>query len=123
MRRQSFVPVVLIALTGCSVVNDVGNVGRAPRLSAPGEIPAPPTERSIAAPALPQPAPVQSASLFRDGAAGLLSDQRARTRGDLLTIKIKVDDSASFINKSERHRQADRPHPAGQGAQCQCRRQ
>ncbi len=104
MRRPVLATALIIALSGCSVVNDVGNVGRAPRLSAPGDIPAPQTERSIAAPALPQPAPVQSASLFRDGAAGLLSDQRARTRGDLLTIKIKVDDSASFNNKSERRR-------------------
>lgn len=104
MRRDLLCATLLLATTGCSVVHEVGSVGRPPRLSAPGDIPAPPAERSIAATALPQPAPVRSASLFREGAAGLLSDQRARGKGDLLTIRIRVDDNAALDNRSERRR-------------------
>ncbi|UUR07512.1 flagellar basal body L-ring protein FlgH [Sphingomonas glaciei] len=104
MRSTLYCAALLFALGGCSVVNDVGNVGRAPRLSAPGDIPAPPTERSIATASLLPQAPLQSASLFREGSAGLLSDQRARGKGDLLTIRIKVGDNASFNNHSERRR-------------------
>lgn len=104
MRHPLLPAVLLLATTGCSVADQVASVGRPPRLSAPGEVPAPSTERSIAAPALPQTVPVQSASLFREGAANLFSDQRARSKGDLLTIRVLVDDSASLNNRSERRR-------------------
>jgi flagellar L-ring protein precursor FlgH len=104
MRRPLASIALASVLTGCSVASDVGSIGRPPRLSAPAELPAPPLERSIAATALPQPAPAPSASLFREGAAGLLSDQRARGRGDLLTIRIRVDDNAALDNRSERRR-------------------
>lgn len=90
-------------LTACSVAGDVASVGRPPRFSKESEIPAPPVERSIASPALPA-APAQSASLFREGAAGLFSDQRARGLGDLLTIRVEVDDNAVLNNRSERRR-------------------
>lgn len=104
MRRHLPVLAASLILAGCSVAHQVGDIGRPPRLSAPAETPAPPTERSIAATALPPAPPSQSASLFRDGAAGLLSDQRARSRGDILTIRIRVDDNAALDNRSERRR-------------------
>jgi flagellar L-ring protein precursor FlgH len=91
------------ALSGCSVAEGVASIGKPPRFSKPTEVPAPAVERSIASPqslATPQP----SASLFREGAAGLFSDQRARALGDLLTIRVRLDDDASLDNRSERRR-------------------
>ena len=90
-------------LAGCAVAGEVAGIGRPPRFSAPTAVPAPAVERSIASPALP-PAPGPSASLFREGAAGLLSDQRARGVGDILTIRVRVDDNAALDNRSERRR-------------------
>jgi flagellar L-ring protein precursor FlgH len=105
MRRHSFLPAAItaLALGGCSVAQEVASVGRAPRFSKPTEVPAPVVEPSIAAPASSRVSP-PSASLFREGAAGLFHDQRARARGDLLTIRVRVDDNAALDNRSERRR-------------------
>jgi flagellar L-ring protein precursor FlgH len=92
-----------LALSGCSVAQGVASIGKPPRFSKPTEVPAPAVERSIATPQLPV-AVQPSASLFRDGAAGMFTDQRARSIGDLLTIRVRVDDSAALDNRSERRR-------------------
>ena len=94
----------LAALSGgCSVAGKVASIGKPPRFSAPTDVPAPVVERSIASQNVPV-APPPSASLFREGAASLFTDQRARALGDLLTIRVKVDDNASLNNRSERRR-------------------
>ncbi|GAA4009841.1 flagellar basal body L-ring protein FlgH [Sphingomonas swuensis] len=92
-----------LALGGCSIAGKVASIGRPPRFSVPTDVPAPAVERSIATASVPV-APAPSASLFREGAASLFSDNRARARGDLLTIRISVADNASFDNRSERQR-------------------
>ena len=105
------------ALSGCAVADKVATVGRAPRFSTPAEVPAPSIEQSIASPGLagesvpPSGSPAQTgsaatetASLFRSGAANLFSDQRARQKGDILTIRINVADRAALDNSSERGR-------------------
>jgi len=105
------------ALGGCAVANAVGNVGRPPRFSKPTEVPAPAVEQSLASsgrsdqvPASPRPAlavpsaPVQSASLFRPGAAGLFRDNRAFARGDILTIRVQTTDKAALDNATTRNR-------------------
>nr|WP_114229040.1 MULTISPECIES: flagellar basal body L-ring protein FlgH [Sphingomonas] len=107
------------ALGGCAVADAVGNVGRPPRFSKPTEVPAPAIEGSLASsgrsdrvPVAPTPAPapvetavpVQSASLFRPGAAGLFRDNRAYARGDILTIKVQVADKAAMDNTTTRNR-------------------
>ena len=102
MRRLALL-LPIVALAGCSVTDKIAGIGKPPRFSVPTEVPAPVVERSIATPNVPVPH-VPSASLFREGAAGLFSDQRARNLGDLLTIRVKVDDNASLDNRSERRR-------------------
>lgn len=105
MTRAPLLPLLLSCslLAACSVAENVASIGKPPRFSKPTEVPAPAVERSIATSAGPA-APLPSASLFRDGAAGLFADQRARALGDLLTIRVRVDDSASLDNRSERRR-------------------
>lgn len=115
-------PVLIIAsaclLGGCGVADRVANVGKAPRFSAPTEVPAPPIERSLASsgsadtrtvvPAAtytPEPTgETPSASLFRPGAAGLFRDNRAYQRGDILTVRVNVADRASLDNATSRSR-------------------
>jgi len=107
-----------LALTGCTVASTVANVGRAPRFSKPTEVPAPALDTTIAssgrsdrAPARPIPradladaAPQPTASLFRPGAAGLFRDNRAYQKGDILTVRVAVNDSASLSNATGRTR-------------------
>jgi flagellar L-ring protein precursor FlgH len=115
--RQLLLIAAALGLTGCSVANTVANVGRAPRFSKPTEVPAPAVETSIASsgrsdrtaarPSAPPELAEESAntpSLFRPGAAGLFRDNRAFARGDILTVRVAVNDSASFANATNRTR-------------------
>lgn len=112
------------ALASCGAVGRLSAVGKPPKMTAPDEVPAPPWERSIAssglgdrgaavppadprlAAAAPPPAapPAPSASLFRAGAGSLFRDQRASQTGDILTIRINVQDRAILDNTTERRR-------------------
>ena len=46
------------------------------------------------------PTYVTRASLWQDGAAGLFKDARASKVGDLVTVKISINDQASFNNST-----------------------
>jgi len=117
MRREWVVVLGCVGLSGCAVANAVGNVGRPPRFSKPTEVPAPAVEESLAssgrsdrvAPSPPQASseslvPVQSASLFRAGAAGLFRDNRAYAKGDILTVRVQTTDKAALDNATTRSR-------------------
>lgn len=117
MRRLLLVATAATFLSGCAVADRVANVGRPPRFSKPTEVPAPLLERSIATAGVPEgsarvpevptsssSASHGSASLFRPGSANLFADQRARQKGDILTVRINVADRASLDNSSERGR-------------------
>jgi len=105
-----FVPLV----TACGAAGRLQNVGRPPGFSPQEEIQTATAERSLARPdvvdrigegATPAPQrPAQSASLFSPGAAGLFRDQRASTVGDIVTIRINVQDRASVGNTTSRSR-------------------
>ncbi|MCW3797162.1 flagellar basal body L-ring protein FlgH [Sphingomonas sp. BN140010] len=116
--RHLLVIAAALALTGCAVANTVTSVGRAPRFSKPTEVPAPALEPSIAssgrsdqapAPSVPREAVTEAAleptaSLFRAGASGLFRDNRAYQKGDILIVRVAVNDSASLSNTTVRTR-------------------
>jgi flagellar L-ring protein precursor FlgH len=102
-------------LAGCGAAGRLAAVGKPPKMTAQESVPTPPWERSIAssgmnerleagARAAPADAPVQTASIFRAGAAGLFRDQRASRTGDILTIRINVQDRAIVDNATQRSR-------------------
>jgi len=66
---------------------------------------------SVARTAIPASMPVNPAaertSLYGRRARELLTDVRAGSVGDTLTVVISIDDSAQFENESERERRAD----------------
>jgi flagellar L-ring protein FlgH len=120
---KKLLPLLLLApaLASCGAAGRLAAVGKPPKMTAPDEMPAPPWERSIASsgrdgrqiapdapferPRAPQPdAPAQTASLFREGAGSLFRDQRANATGDILTIRINVQDRAAFDNSTQRTR-------------------
>lgn len=97
---------LLLGLGGCNTAERLAQVGRVPEL-APIENPtARPGYRPVALP-MPDPEPAQSAganSLWREGARGFFRDQRARRVGDVLTVNVTIQDSATLRNESSRTR-------------------
>lgn len=97
-----------LPLLGCSVAEQLGQVGRAPALSPIAN----PVQASGYQPVtlpMPEPEPVQSAganSLWRSGARSFFRDQRARRVGDVLTVQVVIADQATLSNESSRSRQS-----------------
>lgn len=107
MRRSVLVSLVTLAsIIGCSRLDQVG---RAPTFTA--------LEGSYAHHALystPFPdaadgtGPGEVSSLWSSSKASLLGDRRAVGRGDILTVVIEIDDSASISNNTGRQRTGQR---------------
>ena len=95
----------LLLAPACSTFDRISDIGEAPAM-APTENPAALYGgREVA---LPMPVvyeqPRQSNSLWRPGARAFFKDQRARRRGDIVTIVIDINDRARLDNKTERSR-------------------
>ncbi|SHJ05456.1 flagellar basal body L-ring protein FlgH [Wenxinia saemankumensis] len=97
---------LLAGLGGCG--RPLAEVGRPPPLTAPG---AGSEMQAMMDPGLPvslpplaQPPQVAMASLWTGDQDSLLGDRRALERGDILTVVIEIDDSASISNSTDRSR-------------------
>ena len=110
MTRLSLIPLSLAVLvSGCGTAGRLAEVGRPPRFAKDADVVAPDLEASIARANAEQRAgatapPPASASLFRTGAGAFFRDQRAARQGDILTIRIAINDRASFDNSTTRTR-------------------
>lgn len=98
---------LLIALPGCNLFTRLSEVGTGPGLS---EIRDPQAQAGYMPVSLPMPAPLPAErnpnSLWRHGARAFFKDQRAAKVGDILTVVIVIDDSASIANSTSRTRTA-----------------
>jgi flagellar L-ring protein precursor FlgH len=114
---------ITVLLSGCGAAGRLKNVGKAPKLSPTEQVYAGEIEPSLgevgsarpngARAGQPQP-PVQSASLFRAGGGALFQDQRAARLGDIVTIRINIQDKATVDNSTTRSRSGG--ESAGLGA-------
>ena len=106
MRRAALLLAAMLA-TGC---DRLSNVGQEPKFTPPGapkSPPPPPAPQRMALATPPPEPPVQgaaAASLWRQGPYSLFGDRRASRPGDLVTVVIEIDDSASISNETERSR-------------------
>lgn len=91
-----------LCLAGCG---KLGQVGRAPEFSA---IDGSPQHYALYSAELPEDVaaatPSDDSSLWAAGTDSLFGDRRAARRGDILTVVIEIDDSASITNSSGRNR-------------------
>jgi flagellar L-ring protein precursor FlgH len=98
---------VLIGLTigGCSIGQRFKGVGSQPQLSAIDNPTAKAGYRPVQMP-MPQPQPVHfnSNSLWRTGSRAFFKDQRAARIGDILTVRVQIDDKAELSNETTRSR-------------------
>jgi len=94
----------LLVLMGAAACGRLAEVGRAPDLQSPvngNEVYAMNVAELPATRAFDTRA---EASLWRAGQQSLLGDRRAGGRGDILTVVIEIDDSATISNATERGR-------------------
>ncbi len=109
--------VLVLSLAACGTVDRLKMVGKAPSLSPMDQVDSPTREASLAYQNLTDPAasltphaqngsgqPAQNASLFRSSARAFFADQRANRVGDILTVRIRVDDKAQVDNSTTRSR-------------------
>jgi flagellar L-ring protein FlgH len=97
---------VLSALAGsCSAIDRLKSVGEQPSLSKIDNPTTQPGYKPVQMPMpAPQPASYNPNSLWRNGSRAFFNDQRAHQVGDLLTVSVKITDSASIANETQRSR-------------------
>jgi flagellar L-ring protein FlgH len=118
MMRTALILTTILSLSACGSVDRLKMVGKAPPLSPMDAPDTPRREASLAYQALTDPsggrgvqppsanasAPAQNTSLFRSSARAFFADQRANRTGDILTVRIRVDDKANVDNTTTRSR-------------------
>lgn len=94
------------ALAGCQLFTRLSEVGQPPTLAEINNPVAAPNYRPVTMP-MPAPKLVEDNpnSLWRAGAKAFFRDHRAKEVGDILTVRLALDDSATLANTTERDRQ------------------
>ena len=89
------------ALSACSAIDRIENIGEAPRMAAVGN----PAGQQIVA-EIPRPAPIThiNNSLWQPGAQSFFHDPRAMHVGDVITVNVSVADTAKMQNTTQRSR-------------------
>ena len=103
--RLAAVTAIVAAVPGCNTLTRLSEVGGSPELT---KITNPVARQDYRPVSLPMPAPKVAEdnpnSLWRAGARAFFKDTRAKAVGDILTVKLKLNDKATLDNKSERER-------------------
>jgi len=96
---------VMNLASGCNLLSRLSEVGAEPKMS---NIENPVEKKDYQPISMPMPEPIiaspNSNSLWRQGSRGFFKDQRASSIGDIITVKVKIKDTASLENKSEQKR-------------------
>src|SRR5580698_9812531 len=89
------------ALSGCSALDRITNIGEAPKLDKVGN---PAGQKIVSDIPAPQPISHIDNSLWQPGAQSFFHDPRAMHIGDVITVNVTVADTANLQNSTTRTR-------------------
>jgi flagellar L-ring protein precursor FlgH len=100
--RGALLSSVAIVSTGCSSIDKLKMIGEQPPLSPMENPTAKPGYKPVQMP-MPtaQPATYNPNSLWRNGSRAFFKDQRAHQVGDILTVKVNINDTAQFQDQTQ----------------------
>ena len=95
-------------VSGCAAFDRLAHIGEPPPLTAIENPISQPGYKPVQMP-MPaaQPASYSPNSLWRNGSRAFFKDQRAHQVGDILTVKVNLNDRATIDNQTTRSRSAD----------------
>ena len=103
--RLSTVILMAGTISGCNALSRLSEIGDGPEITKIINPAARPNYKPVSMPMpSPQIAENNPNSLWRAGAKAFFKDHRAKEIGDIITIKIDLEDSAALENKTERDR-------------------
>ncbi len=90
-------------LSGCAALDQLKQIGNGPPPLSPVENPTTkPGYKPVQMPMpIPQPASYNPNSLWRSGSRAFFNDQRAHQVGDILTVKVNINDTAQFQDQTQ----------------------
>jgi len=93
---------VAVMSTSCSTFTQLAHLGETPKLSPVSN---PTTQPGYKPVQMPMPTPIPATynpnSLWRNGSRAFFNDQRAHQVGDILTVKVNVNDTAEFQDQTQ----------------------
>src|SRR5580692_11011211 len=100
--RCALLSTVAMLGTGCSTIDKLKLVGDQPPLSPIDNPTAKPGYKPVQMPMpTPQPITYNPNSLWRNGSRAFFNDQRAHIVGDILTVKVNINDTAQFQDQTQ----------------------
>src|SRR5271156_397454 len=89
-------------LTGCAAIDRIKQLGEPVSLAPIDNPTAKPGYKPVQMPMpTPQPASYNPNSLWRNGSRAFFNDQRAHIVGDILTVKVNINDTAQFQDQTQ----------------------
>jgi flagellar L-ring protein FlgH len=89
-------------LTGCAAIDRIKQLGEPVALAPIDNPTAKPGYKPVQMPMpTPQPVTYNPNSLWRNGSRAFFNDQRAHIVGDILTVKVNINDTAQFQDQTQ----------------------
>src|SRR5271155_5478021 len=105
--RCALLSSVAIFNSNCSAIDKLALIGQDPPLSPIENPTTQPAYKPVQMPMpVPQPVTFNPNSLWRNGSRAFFKDQRAHQVGDVLTVKININDTAEFQDQTQVTRSA-----------------
>jgi flagellar L-ring protein FlgH len=103
--RCALLSTVALVSTSCSTIEQLKHLGETPPLSPVSNPTSEPGYKPVQMPMpTPQPASYNPNSLWRNGSRAFFNDQRAHQVGDILTVKVNINDTAEFQDQTQLQR-------------------
>src|ERR1700683_758317 len=102
VRRLVGTAALVSLLSGCAAIDRIKTLGQTPPLSPIDNPTAKAGYKPVQMPMpSPQPASYNPNSLWRNGSRAFFNDQRAHMIGDILTVKVNINDTAQFQDQTQ----------------------